>query len=163
MSLAATSPLIANWIEKGLEWRYFWNPIIRPTTIPAKGQIQIPSAEYTFTAPEGTLLSLSAGFYHPKCGWRVETDREFDTGTTFTVNNAYSQGVVNQPYGVFVTAPPATPTGYYLITLYKEINWVNWMRLYLVNTDTIAHRCFGYAYWVAYLTKTRDKTEEKES
>ena len=163
MSLAPTSPLIAEWVAKGLEWRYFWHPIIRPVTIPANGQLQIPSAEYTFKASEGTLLSLFAGFLHPKCGWRVESEPGFDTGTTFTVNNAYLSGNLNQPYGVFANVPPNTPPGYYMMTLFKEITWVDWMRLYLVNTDTVDHRCMGYAYWVAYLTKKRKKIDEQEA
>lgn len=163
MSLTPASPLIVSWMEKGLEWRYFWNPVMRPFTIPANGQVQVPSERYTFTAPEGTLVSFSAAFDHPACGWRIEFDPEFDTGITFTVNNAYLLGTLNQPWGVFSTVPPQTPPGLYGLTIYKELSWKNWMRLYLLNTDSIDHRCIGYAFDVALLKEPRKDEAEKVS
>jgi len=155
MSLTGVSPLVTSWMEQGLEWRYFWRPVVRPFTIPAKGQIQVPSEGYTFSAPEGILMTFNAGFDHPNCGIRFEAHPELDTGSTFTVNNL-EVGLSNMP-GFYLTAlvPPQTPPGIYTASQNKEWPWKEWTRLYVFNPDSIDHKCLFYAYTMLMLKEPR--------
>jgi len=162
MSFTVSSPLIVDWIKRGLEWRYFWRPVMRPFTVPAGAHVQIPSEGYTFSAPEGSLISIAAVFDHPACGLRLECEPELDTGELFTINTmAFLAGLVNQPYGISATVPPQTPPGVYNIANVKEWSFEEWMRLYVFNSDSIDHRCLGYGYTVALLREAREA--EKES
>jgi len=162
MSLAPVSPLITSWIEKDLEWRWFWRPVQRPFEIPANGQVQIPSGVYTFKAPEGTLLTFGAMFDHPNCGIRLESQPELDTGAVFTVANMTLIGLYNSSMYVTAMVPPRLAPGLYGITQQKEWPWTDWARLYLVNEDSVPHRCLAYAYTMAMLKEPRPVKEEAE-
>lgn len=160
MSLTGVSPLIKNWIELGLEWRWFWRPILRPFTIPAKGHVQVPSEAYTFSAPEGVLLTFSAGFDHPDCGIRFETHPELDTGDVFTVTRLTGVGLANMPFYVVAFVPPASLPGVFTIAQNKEWPWTEWARLYVINTGSVPHRCLAYAYTMALLKEPRPAARE---
>jgi len=162
MSLTPVSPLITNWIENGLEWSWYWRPVQRPITIPANNQVQVPSGEYTFTAPEGTLLTFAGMFDHPQCGIRLESHPELDTGTVFTVANMTAIGFYNTSMYVMALVPPRTPPGIYEITQQHEWTWTDWARLYLVNNDSIDHRCMAYAYTMAMLREPRPVQKEAQ-
>ncbi len=162
MSLTGVSPLITSWIEKGLEWTWFWRPVQRPFTVPAKGQIQIPSGAYTFKAPEGVLLTFGAMFDHPMGGIRLESNPELDTGTVFTAANMTLIGLYNTPMYVMAVVPPRTLPGMYGVTQQKEWPWTDWARLYVVNEDSVPHRCLLYAYTMAMLKEPRPVQEEGE-
>ena len=115
----------------------------------------MPSEGYTFKAPEGTLLTFGAIFDHPTCGIRLECHPELDTADGFTVNTILLVGMVNQPWGIFVTVPPQTAPGLYQISNSKEWPFEEWMRLYVFNSDSIDHRCIAYSYTVALLREER--------
>ena len=155
MSLTGVSPLINSWIEQGLEWRWYWRPVQRPFTIPANGQVQIPSSTYIFDAPEGTLLTFNGVFDHPKCGIRGETKDELDTGFIFTVENMTLVGLYNTPMYISSMIPPRTPAGVYAISQSKEWPWTEWARLYLINSDSVPHRCLTYSFTMAVLKEPR--------
>ncbi len=160
MSLTGVSPLINSWIEQGLEWRWYWRPVTRSFTIPAKGQVQIPSSDYIFRAPEGTLLTFSGVFDHPKCGIRGQTHDELDTGSTFTIDNMTAVGLYNTPMYISSMIPPITLPGIYVINQQKEWPWTDWSRLYLFNTDSVPHTCLKYAYTIALLKEPRPAQKE---
>jgi len=162
MSLTGVSPLITSWIEKGLEWVWYWRPVQRPFTIPANGQVQVPSGEYTFNAPEGTLLTFGGMFDHPMCGIRLESHPELDTASVFTVQNMTLIGLYNTPMYVSAKVPPRTLPGMYGVTQQKEWPWTDWARLYLVNEDSVPHRCLMYAYTMAMLKEPRPVQKEAE-
>jgi len=162
MSLAPASPQISNWIENGLEWVWYWRPVQRPFTVPAKGQVQVPSGDYTFKAPEGTLLTFGAMFDHPNCGIRLESHPELDTGAAFTVANMTLAGLYNTPMYVMAVVPPRTLPGMYGILQQKEWPWTDWARLYLVNEDSVPHRCLLYAYTMAMLSEPRKVEKEAQ-
>ncbi len=157
MSLTGVSPLITSWIEQELEWRWYWRPVLRPFTIPAKGEVQIPSTEYTFSAPEGTLLTFNGVFDHPKCGIRGQTHNELDTGAIFTVETMTLVGLYNTPMYVSAMIPPRTLPGVYAINQQKEWPWTEWARLYLFNTDSVPHTCLKYSYTMAMLKNIREE------
>ena len=139
----------------GLKWKYVWYPKTGPFTIPPKGQVQLPSQDYTFSAPEGVALTFGAVFDHPNCGIRAEWAPNFDTLDEFTVARISLLGTVNQPFFVTAFMPPATLPGTYVILQYKEWGWKEWMRLYVINNDSLPHTCFAYAYTVATLDEPR--------
>ncbi len=160
MSLTGVSSIINKWIEKGLEWRWFWRPVMRPFTIPANGTIQIPSSEYTFRADEGTLLTFNGVFDHPSCGIRVESHPELDTGDVFTANVMTAVGFTHAAMYITSLIPPQTPSGIYAISQQKEWPFTDWARLYLFNTDSVDHRCLRYSYTLALLRTPQTKKME---
>lgn len=155
MSITGASPLVTSWMELGLDWAFLWRPTLRPFTIPAGGQTQIPSEEYTFTAPEGILRNFVAGFDHPLCGIRYEANPELDTGSDFTVAQLAAVGVQNFPIYITALIPPRTPPGVYMVSQSKEWEWEEWARLYVINTDTLPHRCLFYGYTMIVLKEPR--------
>ena len=155
MSLTGVSTLINSWIERELEWTWFWRPVERPFTIPAGGTVQIPSEGYTFRGSEGTLLALNGIFDHPSCGIRGEVNPELDTGSFFTVNNIALVGFGNTPMYITSLIPPRTLPGIYAISQSKEWPWTEWARLYVFNSDSVPHRCIKYAYTMAILKEPR--------
>ncbi len=160
MSLTGVSPLINSWIEQGLEWRWYWRPVQRAFTVPANGQVQIPSSAYTFNAPEGTLLTLNGIFDHPSCGIRGETNPELDTGDVFTVATMTAVGLYNTPMYITSLIPPRTVDGIYAISMSKEWPWTEWARLYVFNSDSVPHTCFKYSYTMAVLKAPRSAQEK---
>ena len=163
MSLAGVSPLINSWIEKGREFRWFWRPVLRPFTIPANSQVQIPSGAYIFKAAEGTLLTFNGVFDHPSCGIRGETHNELDTGSIFTVANMTLVGLYNTPMYVTALIPPRTLPGIYAISQSKEWPWTEWARLYLFNPDSVPHTCLKYSYTMAVLKNLGKEGAERSS
>jgi len=139
----------------GLKWKYIWFPKMAPFTIPDGGQVQLPSQDYTFSAPEGIGLTFGAVFDHPNCGIRFECHPNLDTGTEFTVARISMLGTLNQPWFLSALVPPATLPGQYMILQYKEWAWKEWMRLYVINADTVPHTCIGFAYTIATLDEPR--------
>ena len=160
MSLTTFSPLVMDWIKNGLKWKYVWQPVYRPLTIPANGQVQLPQGDFIYKASEGVAITFGAMFDHPDCGIRFNTP-QLDTGDIFTVNNISALGTYNQPWFVEANVPPQTIDGTYTILQYKEWAWTDWAELYLINTDSVDHICYTFAYTLALLLESRppDKTE----
>lgn len=154
MSLTSTSPLIVDWIKEGLRWKYVWQPVYHALTIPARGQVQLPQGGFIYKAPEGLLLTFGAVFDHPHCGIRLNTP-QLDTGSIFTVTNITALGTYDQPWFVETNIPPQTPDGTFTILQYKEWAWTDWAKLYLINTDSLDHTCFTFAYTLALLQEER--------
>ncbi len=160
MSLTSVSPLIMDWIKEGLRWKYVWQPVYAPLTIPAQGQVQLPQSDFIYTAPEGLALTFGASFDSPHCGIRLNTP-QLDTGNIFCVNNIVALGSYSAPWFVEANIPPQTADGIYNILQYKEWAWTDWAELYLINNDTSPHTCFTFAYTLALLQEERppDATE----
>jgi len=139
----------------GLKWKYVWFPKLGPFTIPPKGQVQLPSQDYTFSAPEGVVITFNGVFDHPNCGIRFEWSPNLDTGDLFTVLNMTFFGNANMPFYISALIPPATLPGVYTIMQSKEWAWKEWMRLYVFNADSVPHTCLGFAYTIATLDEPR--------
>lgn len=151
MSLSEVSPLINEWIKKGLKWHYIFQPVVRPFTIPANGEVQIPSGKVTFRAKEGVLIDSFAAFDSPKCGVRLQCYPNIDTKDFFVVEKMIALGNTNLVTPFFSTVPPQSPTGIYVLGNLKEWAWKEWLRIYVLNTDSVPHRCLFYAYTIAML------------
>lgn len=154
-SLVGVSPLITDWMKLGLKWSYGWQPVTRPFTLPAGKEVQLPSQNYTFYAPEGILLTFFSFFDHPKCGIRLEAYPNLDTENFFSIQNLLTN--INQSSFLTTITPPKTPYGLYIIGNVKEWSWLTWMRLYLFNSDSVDHKCLTYAYTIATLQEPRPK------
>lgn len=155
MSLTGVSPLITDWMRLGLKWKYIWFPKTGPFTIMPSGQVQLPSQDYTFSAPEGILLTLNAGFDHPNCGIRLECSPNLDTEDFFTAQRFLSVGNVGLPFFITAIGPPVTLPGIYGMLQNKEWGWKEWMRLYVFNADSVPHICLFFAYTLAVLDEPR--------
>ena len=149
-------PHISDWDRQGLEWQYLDQSILRPFAIPAKGQFQLPVEKFTFSYPEGVLLQFSGGFDHPSCGIRIESEPNFDTKELFTVNTI-ALGGGRPELLAYALIPPATPAGLYSVRILSPWKWNKWLRLYLINTDSIPHRVLGHSYHLAVLKEERPK------
>jgi len=160
MSLTPHNPLIQDWIERGLRWKYVWQPFYRPFTVPAQGQVQLPQGDYIYKAPEGVLLTLNGVFDHPYCGIRMNNP-QLDTLNVFTVNSVVFAGLYNAPWYVEASVPPKTADGVYAITQQKAWPWTDWCELYMINEDSSDHTCYGFGYTMALLLEERppDATE----
>lgn len=160
MSISPSSSLITDWIERGLKWKYVWQPTYRPFTVPANKQVQLPRGNYTFKHPEGIVITFSAAFDNPYCGIRF-SNPQIDTLDTFTVNAAVFGGTADKSIFMVGIAPPLTTAGIYGIGLFKEWPWTDWCELHVFNSDSIDHTCYGFGYTLAVLMQERpvDATE----
>lgn len=159
--MSGWSPQIADWMNLGLDWQYIDQTIMRILDIPAKSQFQLPRGEFTFNYPEGVLIQFSAGFDHPSCGIRIESGPNFDTREFFTVNNASFAGITLPDILVYGILPPITPIGVYTIRIGSPWVWKNYLKLYLINTDSIPHRMLGHGYHIAVLKDPRKEGAEE--
>jgi len=149
--MSALTPILAEWMRRGLEWIYIEQTTMSPFEIPARGQFQVPTEGYTFTSPEGVLLHLSAAFDHPSCGIRVEAEPEFDSEDFFTVGRIAALGTNRPENLVYAMIPPITLPGTYVIRVPSPWIWKNWMRIYLINTDSVPHRVLAHGYHIIAL------------
>ena len=154
MSITSTDPLIKNWIEKGLKWKFVWAPVYASFTIPANGQVQIPAGDFVYTAPEGILLTFAGIFDSPHCGIRMNNP-QLDTLDSFTVNTIGVLGTYGNPWFVTSNMPPRSVDGTYLILQYKSWPWTETCELYVINTDSSPHTCLGFGYTMALLLQER--------
>jgi len=143
-------------MSRGLEWQYINQTVMRPLTIEGNDQFQLPRSDYTFSYPEGVIIQFSAMFDHPKCGLRIESYPNFDTGTFFTVNNFNMLGMNRMDLLVYTAVPPITPAGTYTMRIGSPWSWRDWLRLYLVNTDTVQHKLLAHGYHIAVVKKTKE-------
>ena len=152
--MSAWPPQINDWQELGLDWTYLDESKYYRVNIPAEGQVQLPIDQYTFKYPEGVLIEFSALFEHPNCGWRLEMNPELDTGDVFTVTNI-ALGLTAPEVLSYARLPPDMPAGLYLIRIPGPWFFKDWMRMYLINSDTSDHRAIGHAYHLAVLKEPR--------
>ena len=154
MSLSGLSPLITDWIKEGLRWKYVWQPLYAPLTIPAQGQVQLPQSDFIYTAPEGMALTFFASFDSPLCGIRINTP-QLDTEDAFIVTNMVALGAYEHPWFLQASIPPHTPAGFYNILQAKEWAFTDWCELYLINNDVKPHTCYNFGYTLALLQEER--------
>lgn len=153
--MSATYPLINEWKKEGLKWKYIFSPKYQAMPIPAGGALTLPQSDFIYNYPEGILIFFTAGFDHPTCGIRLEWGPEFDSQEFFTVNTM-SLGLANviDPL-VYTMIPPLVPPGIYAIRVASPYVWEENLRLRLINTDTVEHKCLGFGYMMAVLTEKR--------
>jgi len=155
--MSGWNPQIADWMTRGLEWQYIDRTIMRQFTIDENSQFQLPRDDYTFSYPEGVLIQFSAAFDHPLCGIRIEAEPNFDTGTIFTANQM-TIGVTPPDILVYAMQPPVMPPGMYGVRVGSPWAWKTWLRIYLINTDSVPHRVMGHGYHMAVLRDPRRVT-----
>jgi len=154
--MSALLPQINEWDRLGLDWTYLDEAKYAPITIPAKGQIQLPRGDYIFRYPEGVIIQFSALFDHPLCGWRLEAHPGLDTGDVFTIGNV-AIGLTRPEVLSYVSIPPVTPPGVFLIRICGPWVFKEWLRIYVINTDVVSHRLLGHSYHMAVLKEERPK------
>ena len=159
MSIAQV-PEIAEWINLGLNYMYIDPTIIGTREIPAGGQLQLPIEAFTFNYPEIVLLEFVATFDSPKCGIRIEGDPSFDTEEFWTVDNMVSGGLQRVDKMVYATLPPYSPLGRFSIRTAYCIILQDWMRLYLINSDTEPHNVLSHGYRIAVLRQKRPELSD---
>jgi len=155
------NPQIAEWVNLGLDYMYIDPTTIGIRTVPANGQLQLPIEEYTFGYPEIILLEFVATFDSPKCGIRIEADPGFDTGGFWTIDNMVSGGLQRVDKMVYATLPPYCPAGRFSIRTAYCIMLKDWMRLYLINSDSVDHNVLAHGYRIAVLRKKRPELSKE--
>ena len=159
MSIAQV-PEIAEWINLGLNYMYIDPTIIGTRSVPANGQLQLPIEDFTFHYPEIVLMEFVATFDSPKCGIRVEGDPSFDTEEFWTVDNMVSGGLQRVDKMVYATLPPYSPLGRFSVRTAYCIMLQDWMRLYLINTDSEDHNVLSHGYRIAVLRQERPELSD---
>lgn len=158
--------VIREWLDLGLEFHYIISPHLSPFNLPPRSRIQIPRPNpVDFQGPEGVLLNFTASFNNPLCGIDIELYPGYNTRSALIINNLLAGGLYNQPWAQNVRVPPWTAPGIFIIEFAAAGNdqaWKNWARLYVMNTDTVAHVCLGLSYSMVILDEPRPKnTQEK--
>ena len=148
--MSALPPRISEWNNLGLEWSYIDQAHYQPLTLNANYQFQLPIEDYTFSYPEGILLSFTVYFDHPSCGIRIVTNPEHDSQDFLTVENI-SRGITSPENHYYALVPPITKPGVFGIRLIKPMFFTKWMELYLINTDSSSHRSLSQEYHIAVL------------
>jgi len=154
--MSALSPLISNWIENDLTWRYAFQPVLGPFTLRPGQKRQIPLEDFIFRAPEGTLLHMSVMFDSPQGGMSMESEPNLDFKIVNIINNNLASGHSLPSVMTHARVPPDTPAGLFSLHSLHEWPWLEWCRLYIVNGDAAqAIRCIGFGYTMAYLIEPR--------
>jgi hypothetical protein len=143
--MSALLPTIERWERKGYQWKYLFNPVLKPFAIPAQGEVQIPSDKFIYRFKEGILQHFQAGFDHPLCGIRFKADPSFDSGNVFIVSSVALGMVAPDPL-IYAKMPPDTPNGVCTIRIESAWKIENWLELYIINTDSVPHTCIAYGY-----------------
>lgn len=138
-----------------LEWGYISQQVLRTRTIQPSTELQLPTDDYTFTAPEGVLLDFTAVFDSPECGLRVEVDPSYDSEETFTVSNLVNLGLTRVESMIYAVIPPTNPAGRYTVRLVGPWTWKDWMRIYVFNPHTASHSMLFHSYDIAVLKEKR--------
>lgn len=151
--MSSVSPIIERWIRNKYAYKWTQEPIYRPFTIPAGGKVRIPTEDFIFSGAEGTLIAVSALFDNSHGGICVEAGPNLDTEARDTVGSTVTFGKTNAPSVFYWAAiPPLTVAGTFALHLYKEIPWIEYCRLSVINDGPTPIQCLGYIYRMAYLT-----------
>jgi len=154
--MSAEIPIIADWEKKGLKWQYLRGVNMHPFILRAGQQLQLPRDPHTFTYPEGVICHFSAGFDHPSCGIRMEYAPNFDTEENFTISNLI-MGITRPEPLIYAIAPPDSFPGLYGLRIPSFWKWEQFLRLYIINTDSLPHKVIASNYILAVLTEKRPK------
>jgi hypothetical protein len=152
--MSAVSPLIADWIREGLEWKWVFQPAVQPFTV-APGKMRIPTEDYVFSAPEGTLVYMAVVFNSPYGGISMEAEPNLDFKERNTIHTHIALGNTAPNNMTYVNVPPVSGPGLYTIISSKEWPWVRSCRLFVVNEGAAPITCIGYAYVMALLVEER--------
>lgn len=157
--MSAVSPIISNWIENKLKWTYTFQPVVRPFPLKPGQKRQLPLENFSFKAPEGTLIYMIVVFDSPFGGMSMESEPNLDFKAVNTILNSLGSGNDIPNVMTYCRAPPDTPAGVYVLSSIHEWPWLEWCKLYVINSHTTQTiRCLGFAYTVAYLTEPRKTT-----
>lgn len=153
--MPAISPLISNWAENNLKWKYVFSPYLKAFKLEPNQMMKVPvQGEHAY--PEGLILTGGALFDSPMCGIRFFAEPTLDTKTTFTIVAFSLWGLfVPAPTALSVAVPPDTPDGSYAIHLNVDVAWEDNFAFYVFNIDTVEHWCLGLGYTLAVLDKER--------
>lgn len=130
---------------------------MRPLTLSAGAEIQIPTQDHTFSYPEGVLNEITVVFDVPSCGLRLELNPFLDNEQIWTVNNLISLGLTRPENLVYAIIPPITEDDEYAIRVCSPWIFIEWMRLYIFNPDDSDHSLLRHEYNIAVLKEPRPK------
>lgn len=157
---ATVSPLITDWISKGLDWQYIFQPALKPEILQPNQMKQIPLDTSIYKYPEGVILLIGAYFDHPNCGIRFESvdpvNIDLKNQFTISVTAAYGMYGTSKSDFVYAKVPPQTLPGIYGLISSKEWPWKKTLRLYVFNADTVPHRFLTAGYTLAVLKSAEE-------
>ncbi len=157
--MSAVSPLINDWMANKLKWTYTFQPVSGPFTLKPREKRQVPRADFTFKAPEGSLLHMSVMFDSPQGGMSMESEPNLDFRMVNTVINNLASGHTVPSVMTHARIPPDTPAGLFSLHSLHEWPWLEWCKLYIINGDPVQEiKCIGYGYTIAYLIEPRKTT-----
>lgn len=150
--------LSVEWASLGLDSTQSVSPTEGPFLIPAGDLRYIPSEKHIFRAKMGILELFHGTFDHPMCGIRIEngeSEGDYNSGTIYNIRNYIFGSQRKAHTDVTVMIPPDVPYGFYSIKRLTSWKWEKWLRLALINIDSIDHYCLGYGYSINKLTGTK--------
>lgn len=154
------SPLVADWIKKGLRWKYVFKDIRKSFSIPPNEEKQVGA----FSKPEGLFLFGKFTFDRPYGGIRIDAYPEWPI--MLDIFTLYADGV-NAPnvwgwVSRYNPDPYVGNPGIYAMVIPEGQVWQNRFELYVVNrSPTVTINCTCYLFAMAVLEEPRS-VEEKE-
>jgi len=85
----------------------------------------------------------------------MELNPDLDTETFLTVSRLVTLGLVRPDNLFYAVIPPTSGAGNYMVRVPSPWVFTDWMRLYLINPDTVDHICSSFYYHVAVLKDIR--------
>jgi len=155
--LSSVPSLISSWIERKLSWKWVYSPTQKPLVIPAGKEIRIRRHDH----PEGVLTHALGVFDSPACGVRLRAEPTLDTMRTQTISTVLQGGGYRTNMVAWVSIPPTTPPGIYIMNYVREVPWTNFVEFWVYNTDSVPHRLILGGYVLAVLLSERDEPADE--
>ncbi len=155
------SPLVADWIKRGLKWKYVVKERRTSLGIPVDNERKI--GEYSY--PEGIFLFGLFVFDRPFGGIRIDAYPEWPI--SLDIPTLWNNGVIAPNIWGWISryrpAPYVGNPGTYALLIPQGQVWQNRFELFVLNTsDAIAINCTRYLYVMAVLEEARSAEAAEE-
>lgn len=152
------SPLVADWIERELKWKYIVKDISKSYNLPAGSEKKIGK----YLNPEGLFLYGVFEFDRPFGGVRIDAYPEWPD--SIDIPTLYRLGVrAPNIWGwlsSYIPDPYAGLPGNYTIVIPQGQVWQNTFELFVHNLNAnIAINCTYHKYVMVVLEQARSMTE----
>ena len=149
-----SAPLVADWIRKGLRWKYIFRDIRKPFSIPLTEEKKVAMHQY----PEGIFLFGKFVFDRPFGGVRIDAYPEWPI--TLDIPTLWADGVLAPNVWGWISryrpAPFVGQPGTYALVIPQGQVWQNIFEMWVINTNlTIPINCLRYLYAMAVLLEPR--------
>lgn len=148
------SPLVTDWIIKGLRWKY----VVRESRKPFSIQPSLEKKLHDYANPEGLFLFGLFVFDRPYGGVRIDAYPEWPI--TLDIPTMYANGVIAPNVWGWLSRYRPDPytgvAGTYAMVIPEGQVWQNKFEILVINSDpTVTINCTYYLYVMVVLEEAR--------